>query len=260
MTIVLLYVLLLKKIIDNIFLPWQMIFVFFAYLNFTFFYNYIFNVARQGFSMMFLLLAISIWLSKEKDVFFYISLIFSISFHISVLPAAIILILLKKIDFKLKTLLILWASLSLLFVTGTNRFILNIPFVSSMNFIQDYTSSDTIHYYGGETNSLKFYAFSAFFLALSLVLYRTIKMDTLIESTYLNIIKIYIALNSYFLMFGFVAFSDRVASYSWFLIPILIFYPILHKEKHSPMLLFTVVLATALIGTFATETFYKLGG
>lgn len=257
--IVLLYIFILKRIINNIFLPWQMMFIFFAYLNFTFFYGYIFNATRQGFSIMFLLLAISIWLNKGRNSFFYISLIASIAFHVSVIPAALIVTLLKKYRFGLKNLLLLWTVLSLFFVSGLNQLILNIPFISSLSVIQTYSSSATLEHYGGEINNFSFFIFSAFFLTLSLTLYKIIDMKEAIEITYLNIIKIYIALNCYFLLFGFVAFSDRVAIYSWFLIPILVFYPILHKQRHSPVLLFASLIATILIGTLATSGFYELG-
>ncbi|WP_245830289.1 EpsG family protein [Planococcus faecalis] len=256
---VLIYILTLGKSIKNIFSPWQMMFILFAYLNFTFFYGYIFNGARQGFSIMLLLLAISIWLSKGRNLYFYIALILSASFHLSVIPATIILLSLKQFNFKIKTLLVYWAFFSLLFISGFNQFIMQIPFVNSITLIQSYASSAALEHYGGEVNNLKFYAFSAFFLILGLILYKTIKLESALKLTYLKIIKIYTALNCYFLLLGFVSFSDRIAIYSWFLIPILVLFPILNKEKHSPFLLFIVLLILALNGISSTQGFYDFG-
>jgi hypothetical protein len=40
----------------------------------------------------------------------------------------------------------------------------------------------------------------------------------------------YVVFNALFLAFGFVAFSDRIASYSWFLAPMLLWRPLSMRD------------------------------
>lgn len=253
---VVLYISILYKAISNFFFTWQYIYIIFAYFNFTFFYGYIFNGARQGFSMMFLLLSISLWLTGQKNMKFYLACIASCLFHYSVIPALIIIIFIRKFNIKLKSLLLTWSLFAGFFVTGLNRFILNLPYVSNINFVSVYTNEGTLDHFGGKTNNIKFLIFSATFLLIALFLYQKIDLDKHWKNMYLSLIKCYISLNIYFLAFGFIAFSNRVASYSWFLIPILIFFPILHKKKHSPVLLALSIIITFIIGFFARDSFY----
>lgn len=253
----LLYVSILYKAVKNVFSPWQQLFVFFAYFNFVFFYAYIFNGARQGFSMMFVLLAISYWLKNDKKYKMYLAGLAATLCHFSSIPVVISLLIVQKFNVKLKTLIIIWTFSALLFITGLNSYLLQIPFIAKIHFVEAYSNSSSLDYFGGQTNYLKFLIFSAFFLFLTLFFYKVIQMEEMHKKRYLNLIKCYSIFNTYFLLFGFVAFSNRVASYSWFLIPILFLYPFLHKQKHSPLLLFTITIVIMIIGYFTGLSYFK---
>lgn len=253
----LLYISILHKAIKNVFLPWQQLFIFFAYFNFTFFYGYIFNGARQGFSMMFILLAISYWFKDSNNIKIYLAGCAATLCHYSSIPVVISLIIIQKFKIKLKSIIILWSFSALLFITGLNRYLLYVPFIAKIHFVENYSSSESLYYFAGQTNYKKFLIFSAIFLFLFLLFYKFITMDDVNKKRYLNLIKCYSIFNTYFLLFGFIAFSNRVASFSWFLIPVLFMYPFLYKQKHSPLLLFTMTIVVAIIGYFTGLDYLK---
>jgi hypothetical protein len=64
-----------------------------------------------------------------------------------------------------------------------------------------------------------------------------------IDPRYAELVKYYVAWNCVYLLFGFVAFADRLAGYSWFLVPILVWFPVLKREKYSvgPTILLTAM-------------------
>ena len=48
------------------------------------------------------------------------------------------------------------------------------------------------------------------------------------------LLKSYIGFSIVYILFGYIGFSDRLAGYAWFLIPVIIFYPIIKmKSKYS---------------------------
>lgn len=65
--------------------------------------------------------------------------------------------------------------------------------------------------------------------------------------------------NVYFLLFGFIAYSNRIAAYSWFLIPIIIMYPLLKGEKYNPILLSLIVFGFTLSALISKSFLYFPG-
>lgn len=243
----LIYVFLLLKAIKKIFLPWQYIYIFFAFLCYPFFYNYILNGMRQGLAMMLILLAMTYWIKKRNSFKFYISIIFSGLIHVTSFFFTIPLFIVLWLNIKLKYLLLLWTFAIFLFLTDLNSFIANIGIINELNFIELYTNNGIIEVFG-ETNKINFLVFSSFFLLLSLFLYKYIDLDEKLKNIYLVTIKTYTVFNILFLLFGFIAYSNRLAAYSWHLLPLLILFPILHKSKHSPFLLIITIVIFMIIG------------
>lgn len=251
------YIIILLRSFKKFSSHWQRIFLLFGYLNFAFFYDYIFNGMRQGFAMVLILLAISYWLDTAKNnnlIIFCVGIAAGL-FHYSAFPVVLCLFLLKFFKISLKFLLFSWFVAALLFVTGLNTQLKNLGIVSNFGLVETYADIATLQHFGGETNKINFLVFSAFFLFLSLFLARKIHMTDEKAEVYNKIIKLYTLFNIYFLMFGFIAFSNRVAAFSWFLIPVLLWFPILNRKVHSPKLIFLSTTITLVIG-LTTSAFY----
>jgi hypothetical protein len=231
--------------------PWQVVLIFFSYLNFFLFFPYITNTIRQGFAIAFILLALMILLSKGRQFGFYFSIIIAPLFHFSSIPMSLILLVLSKFYIPLKYTLLIWFSAALLFVTGLNYSLFS-PLESLIPQIDVYTDASTILNYGGGTNRIEFFIFSFLGLALSFLLRNRLNNN----NTYNLLLNAYILFNSYFLLLGFIAFSDRLASYSWFLLPILFWYPILTIQKNRRLLIFFGLLAFILVSLITESLLY----
>lgn len=247
------FILILYKTIKKIFLPWQRMFVVFVFLCFPFFYMYVFDGIRQGLAIMLLMLGISYWTEKKNSLKFYLCLIASGLFHDTAFIMAIIIIIVFLFKLKLRTLLSIWGVTAILFLTGLNAKILNFDFFRSIVYIAIYADPNSIKQFG-EVNKLNFFVFTSFFLFASLFLYKYIKLEKAQMKIYSLIIKCYIGFSAVFLLFGFIAYSNRIAMYSWFLIPLLICYPVLYSKKYSNVLLFFVILI-AFITSFIYSPF-----
>lgn len=254
LSIFILYSLLLIFTLNKLFKPWQQLFVMFLYLLYPYFYAYVFNGTRQGFSMMFLILAISILIVSGKKLLPLIYMAISFLFHkTSLLFTLAILVSLK---FKTKTLVIFWVLASLLFLTGLNKSLLSFGFIDSFAKFEAYSSDTAINHYGG-VNRKDFYFFSLFFLVVPFILRKYIILPKDNYAIYEKLLKIYISFNTVFLLLGFIAYSDRLAVYSWMLIPLLVSYPFLYNKKNNWMLII-VILLFLVIG-FSSLPFIKFG-
>ena len=240
--------------LSKIFKPWQILLVFFSYLNYFIFFNYVTNVVRQGFALSFLMVAISVLVSgQKKNKLFYFSIIFAPLFHYTALPLSIVLFLLKKVNFTVKTTVIVWCISALLFVTHFNQKIFGV-LSSFIPYIRSYSSSGTLLRYTGGTNRLDFLAFSAFGLIIAYIIYRRWMKDNI---PYEYLLKIYALFNVYFLLMGFVAYSDRIAAYSWFILPLLIWYPILKRNKYQSTLIILALLIFIGLAVFNGSFLYR---
>lgn len=235
-----LYISLLSTVVNKLFTPWQRIFVIYLYFNFVFFYAYIFNGMRQGFSMMFMLLLIALIANNASKFKRFFTIICAALFHYSSIPIVLFIVIANKL--KLKTLLALWVILAFLFITNLNQIFSYLP----ISFVERYTSQETLEHYGGAINNIKFLIFNTAFLLIGIYLNKKIDFIEGAKEMYLVILKSYIASNIIFMMFGFIAFSNRIASFSWLIIPILIIYPILNQKNHHQSSYSSVFLFSAL--------------
>lgn len=234
----------LIKALKNIFLKPDVLFVFASYITFFIFFNYVLNVMRQGLAISFIILAISVLISKKnKKTSFYIPIILAPLFHITSLPLSVILLILRWFKVRFKTIFLLWLISIILFITHLNqKFLSNLPFEQ----LELYSSERFLEQYG-LVNRMDFLLFSVFFAVLGYLIwkYSLNKKDT----EYELLLKIYITFNIYFTLLGFIAYSDRLASYSWMLIPILIWKGVCETNNYrlKSLALLIIFIFTGLL-------------
>lgn len=233
-----------------IFEPWKVVLVFFTYVNYPFFLSYVFNGMRQGFAMTFLLLALCLLVANKKSRFlFYGCVLSAFLFHASTLPFALALILLRKMKrLSLKTSVSIWVMSALLFVTGLNRLLLA-PVAARIESLSGYLQDVVLAGYSG-VNRLDFLLFSFVFIALGIFLYK--RTAAQYQHKYRLILNAYILYNVVFVLFGFIAFSNRLSAFSWFLIPLLIWYPVLSIEKTkrpNSLIVLLILISSVAIGS-----------
>lgn len=250
-TWILYYIVLLtavKKIAPN-----QYIFILFAYLNFSMFYDYFFVGTRQGFALVFMLLAVSYWFNNEKPMKIILASVTSVLFHYSALPIFLLLIVIRRPTWTLKKLIFIWlASLAMFLTRLHEKFVM--LFSNYIPELNQYNSYESFRHFGSTGNRLDFLLFSVGILVVCLLLYRLIETNN--PQLYELLIKCYIAFNCYFLLFGFISFSYRVSAYSWFLLPILLWFPFLNQKNHNPYLMFAATAITFVVGVFTNTIFF----
>lgn len=219
--------------LKRMFFPGEVLIVFFSYTLYFIFFGYALNVMRQGLSISLLFIAISTFKNKKNSLVFYACIILAPLFHFSSIIFSTILFILRKKKISLKFTLVIWLLSAILFITDLNKVLLS----SFLKFLpyNTYFNSSAISFYGG-ANKIEFLLFSLLFVLFGLLISKYfIKGD----NNYLLVIKIFILFNSIFLLSGFVAFADRIAAYSWMLIPLLIWIPIFNRERekdiHNPI-------------------------
>jgi hypothetical protein len=232
--------------LKKVFRSSHLLYVFFTYIHFPLFMSYILIGTRQGLAMTTLTLALCSLLFSDKKKLFYLLLLVAPLFHSSAWAFSIILLLIKMFKTSLKFAVTTWCLLAIFFVTSLN----NDVFGFLRKFVPDidiYTSYEAISRFQG-VNRLDFLLFSAAFLVLGIFLYNKI-VDERHKHIYKVILNCYILFNLVFLMLGFIAFSNRISTYSWYLIPLLVWYPVIYsKTKNNPLKYFMILIAFLLYG------------
>lgn len=242
----------LKKIVPYDKIPLIM----FGYLSLFSFYNLISNVLRQGFSVAFLLVML-IFLKKDKYTFAIISLVIAVSFHTTAI-VGIILVCLYKINFSFKAHVYVFFVAALTMLLNINQRIISLlPFSlvdDAGEYLQQYTSESSLLRYGA-VNRLDFLVFSVFWFFVALFFYKRYLNGDLF---YELIIRAYAIYGSIFFLFGFISFSDRLAVYSWFLIPLLLFYPIIKMRTRNKLiwLLLGLIACILMMYVFDISDYY----
>lgn len=243
----------LLKLLNAIFTSWQLLFVLFSYTLFAFFYSYATMALRQGMAISFILMAISFLINNGTDrsnnIKALLCLVVSILFHWTSFPFALATWLLFKFEIKLRYLIVIWITFALMFVLGIQDNILS-PIFNLIPKLDIYTSTQVLSNYSG-VNRNDFFLFSAIWIIYCVVFYIYFCKN----GTYKQLIKLYVSFNSIFLLFGFVAYSDRIAGYSWFLIPVIVWYPLLKREKYHRLVVAAMLLGFVLVG-FLSGTYY----
>lgn len=222
-----------------------MLLVFVSYTTFFVFFSYISLVLRQGLAMAFIFYAVACIINVEEEARnkkIFIPLLLASFTHWSAIPIAIIILIIKNKSIRIKHLVLLWALSSILFLSDLQSKIFK-PIANLLPPLESYSSQSTIDYYGS-VNRIDFLVFSFIWVVIGLYFYNKLNK----EKSYGIVLKIYISLNIFFLLFGFIAFSDRLASYSWFFIPVIIWYPLFKQKKYTPVLMTGYLLIFTIIG------------
>lgn len=221
-----LFILPLLLSIKRIFNPWERNIVLLGYLCFPFFYSYATVALRQGIAITVVILTL-VWAIQGKPLKKIIPLAIAAGlFHWSAFIFSFIILLNRKFNFRFRSTVIVWFLAALMFLTDSQQILLS-PVIELIPDVDAYTSSAVNARYSGGTNRLDFLLFSFFWLVVFKIFHVFINRDF----TYYHLLNSYVLFNSVYLILGFVAFSDRIASYSWMLIPLLTFYPILKSNK-----------------------------
>lgn len=200
----------------------SMPFIMLQYMFFNVFNTISLIVLRQGIAIGILLISLMTYLKGHKKVSILLMLI-SAQFHSTAYIMFVSLLVIEFFKINLKWLLTIWGIGSLLYVTGWNqRVVQYLPFNSK--YISNYTGSlwsGQSELYGQAPNAIKYLLFSIVFLII-ILFFKKMFLNNDIGMIFLS--KVYVVWNTIFLIFGFVAFSSRIALYSWMLFPLIIFY------------------------------------
>lgn len=197
-------------------------FIMLQYMFFNIFNTISLIVLRQGIAIGILLISLMTYLKGHKKMSILLMLV-SAQFHSTAYIMLISLLIIEFLKINLKWLLAMWGIGSLLYITSWNQKILQyLPFNSQ--YITNYTGSlwsGQSELYGQTPNAIRYLLFSAIFL-LIILFFKKFFLNNDIGMIFLS--KVYVVWNTIFLIFGFVAFSSRIALYSWMLFPLILFY------------------------------------
>lgn len=197
-------------------------FIMIHYVFFNVFNTTSLIVIRQGIAIGILLISLTVYLKDHKKTAMMLMLL-SAQYHSTAYIMVFALIIIELFKINLKFLLYVWGFTAILYIMNWNQKIIQyIPFDSK--YLDSYTGdlwSNQSAIYGQMPNSFRYLLASAIFLLFILILKRYFSQN---NCGMLFLIKVYVAWNTVFLLFGFVAFSSRIALYSWLLFPFISFY------------------------------------
>lgn len=214
------------------------------YLLFTavaigFFTAYAGLIVRQGLSLAAIFVGVCLVLRGSRWWSWVSAFAVASLLHWSAVVVVVLITLVVVMRLSLRAAVAVWAGAAALFVTGLQRTLFE-PLAAFVPAMEGYTGSAVTHQYGG-SNRLDFLAFSAVFLVAGFVLRKV----ATVPSWYDTLLVVYAAANTYFLAFGFIAYADRLAAYSWYLAPLIVAVPLLGmRGRLGPLV---VVLATAAL-------------
>lgn len=197
-------------------------FVMLHYMFFNTFNTVSLIVLRQGMAIGILLISLATYLKGKKKTA-VVLMILSAQYHSTAYIMLLAFLIIEIFKINLKPLLGIWGLASVLYVTGWNQIVIqHLPFHSQ--YLLSYTGelwSGQSTLYGQAPNSIKYLAYSAVFLIVMLFLRSFFLME---DEDMLFFVRVYTVWNTVFLLFGFIAFSSRIAFYSWILFPFIVFY------------------------------------
>lgn len=208
--------------------PWAAQAAFLSLFASGWFLAYTAVALRQGLAIGCLLLTLPWLVSRHGKWWFYSLLLVSAClFHWSAIGPALVILGLRVFNPPLRVTVALWIVLAVAFAGGAQEALLG-GLAQQLPGVAEYTDASAYANYGGlRGNRLDLMAASGAILLAAIILRRLVWQDT----TYDRLINAYILMNAIFLLLGFVAFSDRIAAYSWFLAPIMLWYPIANAAK-----------------------------
>lgn len=196
---------------------------------------------RQGLAVALLLVAVALYVTERAGPLQLAGLaIVAGLFHWSALPIGLAVAVMRLRTPGVRPLLIVWAVLAVAYLQGWNQSILDRLGLYGAA-VQTYSSDVAFDaYLGGQGGRVDFLLASAAMVAAAMIGRR--KMPT--DARHARLVATFLVFNCAFLLVGFVAFSDRIAAYSWFLAPWLLWLPLTKvKDAAVPVLALVAVLA-----------------
>ncbi|WP_161524780.1 EpsG family protein [Alteribacter lacisalsi] len=261
LTAMLMWVLLfftLKKVVPVSYLPLLL----FGYVSFFEYFNLATNIIRQGFVIHLMLLMI-VMLKEDRYIKGILLVAAASLFHISgIITAGLLLI--RKLRISVAFLIGALGLGTLLMLTGMHQQIMITVAGLVGGTVEDtvlrFTSDEFVDRYGGIVNRLDFLGFTLFWAVWGAAFYYLYLRK---DEWYMWILKCYLALSVVFTLFAFIAYSDRIAMFAWFLVPILLFYPITRMtgRMKTAGIAGTILIAVLMVFFFdVTPYFARLPG
>ncbi|RKR76129.1 EpsG family protein [Frondihabitans australicus] len=223
---------------------WRLPLVLFVSVSLGFMPSFASVVVRQGMAMSFMFIAICLILRGHRWAWAPFLAVATL-FHHSVLPLTILLALLALIRLPLRVALVVWGLAAALFLTGLQTRVLG-PIATAMPEIAEYTDPSVVAHYTGGVNRLDFLLLSAILLATGLFFRRL----STTPAWYTRLVTLFACLNVYFLLFGFIAYSDRLGAYSWLLAPLLLAAPLARSQSARSRVATVGVVAFVVVAGF----------
>lgn len=213
-----------------------------------FFISYSSVAVRQGLAIPLLMVAAVLYAMRRGSLLLFALLLLSAtSLHWSAGPLAACLLLLRIGTPSLRWLIGGWAGAAILYVTSLNSRIL----AGIAPEVDRYGSDELFAAYGGMSGvRLDFFAVSAVGLLVGVAGSRWLEGSDL--WVYRRLLSVYVVFNAAFLALGFVAFSDRIAAFSWFLLPLLLWFAISRSARDRSILAVLLACGITILGLATT--------
>lgn len=243
-----LYVTGLVRLMDWRFVPLAFLFT----LSIGLYIDYTSIAIRQGLALATLFLGVSLLFTGNRRIGAAIVIVAPL-LHWSAAPFALLAVALAVLSIGTRALLVVWSLLAVFYGLGiTARLIA--PIGGYVPALDTYSNTALASSYTGGTERLDFLVVSG---AVALAAAFLSKLDDL-PSWYSRYSALYLAFNCVFLLFGSIYYSDRLASYSWYLAPLLFLGPAaMPSSRHRVLFAAGGALATLAVG-FAAGTFEEL--
>lgn len=169
----------------------------------------------------------------------------AVLFHWSAIGPVLVVLLVRYRLFRLRLAVGVWCVLAIAYVSSLQaRLFAGLS--TWLPQMEEYSSSGAYANYGSEGNRFAFLAVSGAALALFLWALRAEGFSPTSDTEFRQLVELYVGFNCFFLALGFIAFSDRIAAYSWFLAPLL-FWLCVERARWSLVAMLTTPLVLIAI-------------
>lgn len=235
------------------------------YLLYPFYLTYLGSVFKQGIALGFMFWGYNCLINSDRSnsikglLLLVIATLFHGSFWIAVLVFVVWRFWFRNRSIVwVLSILILCMILSLLnLVEPIIRLILPTNIIDSFGFNAYFDNSlDKDTYYQSLNYKTGFRLDFAIFTTLPIIgnlLLNPSKLNTDYNN---DLLKIYCLLASIYFLLSFIPFSDRVASFSWFLIPYL-FYELTNKKKYQTVFVAIMLISYSLLMLVYTKGYFQ---
>ena len=213
--------------------------VFFATICSLGFYAYGTNTLRQGLALSVFLIAL---VHRDHKFKYFVYVVIAILIHKSLIIPAVAFYIIKKYNLKNNYIYFWFFCLLLTLAIGNTLAAYLGDFVSSSdNRLNNYIEGENTTYKAGFKLNFLIYSIAPIIYGL--------KMKAKINNEFYNsMLSLYIVVNAIWLLVIRIAFTDRFAYLSWFLIPFIFLYPLsiqrIYKKQNTVIALIIIYLST----------------